>query len=240
MLVGVVDNTKELESILEPIYSSEEESAEEAERREEKQAKAQIDLAILEQRQADYEQLHESGTDINLLSEAFRNRAANSKAGKLLSLSLEVIAYRHDAEQRLHPLSGGSWKFIWQSATDTFHTTIRALAATSLPIERLNTFNDQRLQRCSLACNELGSINFKGKGLATSLAALKSLSVSLSDRLIFTSRLDAERSHNPGEELDDDLSDERRDIKDIRAEMTGDVNFIGIAKLLQVSSQLEE
>jgi hypothetical protein len=181
-----------------------------------------------------------SGTDISLLSEAFRNIAANNKAGKLLSLSLEVIVYRQDAEQRLHPLSGGSWKFIWQSAADTFHTTMHALAATSLPIERLNIFNDQRLQRCSQVCNELSSIAFKDKGLATSLAALKSLSVSLSDRVIFTSRLDAERSHDPAEELDDDLFHERRDMEDMRAEMTAEVNFIGIAKLLQVSSQLEE
>jgi hypothetical protein len=151
-----------------------------------------------------------------------------------------VTAYRQDAEQSLHPLNGGRWKFIWQSAADTFHTTIRALTATSLPIEKLNIFNDQHLQRCSLACNELGSIDFEDKGLATSLAALKSLSVSLSDRVIFTSRLDAERSHDPAEELDGDLSDERRNIEDIRAEMTAEVNFLGIAKLLQVSSQLEE
>jgi len=240
VLVGVVNNTKQLVSILESKYSSEEESDEEAERREEKQAKAQQDLEILEQRQTEYEQLHESGTDISLLSEAFRNIAANDKAGKLLSLSLEVIVYRQDAEQRVHPLIGGSWKFIWQSAADTFHTTIRALAASSLPIERLYIFNDQRLQRCSLACDELGSIDFTDKGLATSLAALKSLSVSLSDRVIFRSRLDAERSHDPAEELDDDLPNEQRDIEDIRAEMTAEVNFIGIAKLLQVSSQLEE
>jgi DnaJ-domain-containing protein 1 len=237
VLVGVVNNTQQLRSILEPEYSSsEEESDEEVERREENQAKAQQDLDILEQRQTEYEQLHESGTDISLLSEAFRNIAANGKTGKLLSLSLEVIVYRQDAEQRVHPLSGGSWKFIWQSAANTFHTTIRALAASSLPIERLNIFNDQRLQRCSLACHELGSTDFTDKGLATSLAALKSLSISLSDRDIFRSRLDAER-YDPVEELDEDLTNEQRDIE---AEMTAEVNFIGIAKLLQVGSQLEE
>lgn len=236
MLVGVVNNTKQLESILEPIYSSDGE----AERGEERQAKTQQGLEILEQRQNEYEQLHESGTYIILLSEAFRNIAANSKAGKLLSLSLEVIVYRQDAKQRLHPLSGGSWKFIWQAAADTFHTTIRALSATSLPIEKLNILNEQRLQRCSLACNQLGNIDFKEKGLATSLAALKSLSISLSDRVIFTSRVDAERSHDPAEELDDDLFHELRDIEDIRAEMTAEANFIGITKLLQVCSQLEE
>jgi hypothetical protein len=85
--------------------------------------------------------------DVSLLSEAFRNIAANSRTGrllslsrfifrsrfkndndwkdgearsllpnpdfiadlKLLSLSLEVVVYREDAEKRLSPLAGGGW-----------------------------------------------------------------------------------------------------------------------------------
>jgi hypothetical protein len=35
----------------------------------------------------------------------------------------------------------------------TFHTAIRSLALSQLPIEKLNIFNDRRLQSCSLACN---------------------------------------------------------------------------------------
>ena len=116
--------------------------------------------------------------DVSLLSEAFSSIVANRKTGKPLSLSLEVVVYRQDAEQRLPPLAGGSWRFIWQSAADIFHTTIRSLAASNLPIEKLNIFNDRQLQRCSLACNELGSIYFEHKRLAISLSTLKSLSVS--------------------------------------------------------------
>jgi hypothetical protein len=125
--------------------------------------------------------LHASGTDVSLLSEAFRNIVANSRTGKLLSLSLEVVVYRDDAEQRLPPLEGGGWRFIWQSAADTFHTALRSLAASNLLIEKLNIFNDRQLQRCSLPFNEVGSIDFEHKGLATSLASLKSLSVSFSE-----------------------------------------------------------
>jgi hypothetical protein len=58
------------------------------------------------------------------------------------------------------------------------------------------------LQRCSLACNELSSIDFKHKGLAISLSTLKSLSVSFSDRIIFYSKQNVERSDDPAEEMD--------------------------------------
>jgi hypothetical protein len=50
-----------------------------------------------------------------------------------------------------------------------------------MPTERLNIFNDRRLKRCSLACNELGSVDFKQKRLAILLASMKSLSASVSD-----------------------------------------------------------
>jgi hypothetical protein len=126
--------------------------------------------------------------DVSLLSEAFRNIAANSTTGRLLSLSLEVVVYREDAEKRLSPLAGGGWRFIWECAADTFHIGFGSLTASNMPIERLNIFNDRRLQRCSLACNELGSVDFKQKGLAISLASMKLLSVSVSDRVVFQSK----------------------------------------------------
>ena len=236
VLVGVVNNTKALEYILEEESYLEEEGK----GNREKQIKAQQDLEILEQRQTDYEQLHGSGTDVSLLSEAFSNIVANSKTGKLLSLSIEVAVYREDAEKRLPPLAGGSWRFIWQSAADTFHIALRSLAASNLLIEKLSIFNDRQLQRCSLACDELGSIDFEHKGLAISLASLKSLSVSISDRVIFHSKKDAERSDDPADEIDWDESDEERDIDDVKAEAADRGNFIGLAKLLQLSSQLED
>jgi hypothetical protein len=95
---------------LEYILGEVDEEEEEPNRK--KQIKAEQDIEILEQRQTDYKQLHESGTDVSLLSEAFSNIVANSKTRQLLALSLEVVVYREDAEQRLPPLAGGSWRFI--------------------------------------------------------------------------------------------------------------------------------
>jgi hypothetical protein len=240
VLVGVVNNTKALEYIV----GEEPESDLEEEGNGKKLAKAEQDLEILEQQQTDYEKLHESGTDVSLLSKAFSNIAANSKTGRLLTMSLEVVVYREDAERRLPPLAGGSWRFIWKCAADTFHTAFRSLAASNMQIEKLNIFNDRRLQRCSLACYELGSVDFKHKGLAISLASLKSLSLSVSDRVIFQSKKDAERSHDPAEDIDsidwETSDDEARGIADMRAEAADECNFIGLANLLQLSGKLED
>ena len=126
--------------------------------------KAQQDLDILKQRQIEFQQMHVSGTDVSLISEAFRNIAANGRMGRLLSLSLEVVVYSVDGEQRFRPPVRGDWGLIWKSTTQTFHTAIRSLALSLLPIEKLNIFNDRRLQVCSLGCNELGRIDFEHKG----------------------------------------------------------------------------
>jgi hypothetical protein len=141
VLVGVVNNTKALQAILDEESDSEKEDDGDSERN----IKAEQDLEILQQRQTDYEQLHESGTDVSLLSEAFGNIAANTKTGKLLSLSLEVVVYYEDAEKINPPFVNSSWRFIWQSAANTFHTAIRSLAASKLPIEKFNIFNSRGL-----------------------------------------------------------------------------------------------
>jgi hypothetical protein len=166
---------------------------------------------------------------------------ANGKAGKLLSLSLEVVVYREDNEKRLPPLGRSCWRLIWQSAAETFHTAIRSLAASSLPIEKLNIFNNRQLQRCSLASNELGRIDFEHNGLAVSLASLKSLSVSFSGKVIFNSKADAKRSDDPAEKIDKSYWGlKTRPINDIKAEVADEINFIGLAKILKLCSQLEE
>jgi hypothetical protein len=259
-LVGVVNNLKLLECILKELAGSEEESGSEDESdseaecgseeeadpeneimgKREGRRRAYQDLEILKQRRADYETLHESGNDVTLLSSAFRNILMNSPHGRLLSLSLEVVVYREDAETRIPPLARSGWTFIWQSAADTFHTAFRSLAASKLPIQKLNIFNDRRLQRCSLASDELGKIDFDDKGLALSLGSLKSLSLSISERIVFRSRRDAEDSYDQADERGWDLSGEERDDEDIRAEEADERNFIGLAKLLQLTSGLQE
>jgi hypothetical protein len=105
VLVGVVYNTEALEWKLREHNSGEDSAGEMGFRFISEEAKR--NLEILKQRRMDYEQLHTSGIDVVLLSEAFSNIIANSNTRKLLSLSLEVVVYRDDIEHRLAPLDGG-------------------------------------------------------------------------------------------------------------------------------------
>jgi hypothetical protein len=76
----------------------------------------------------------ESGTDVRLLTKAFGNLIANGRSLGLRPLSLKVVVYRVDAEQRLHPDRGGSWRLIWRAAGDTFYTALGTLAASRMPV----------------------------------------------------------------------------------------------------------
>jgi len=246
VVVGIVYNTKLLESKVRKLmkqFESEDEVEEEDsenESKEEEISKAEEDIRILQQRQNDYTQFHESGMDVKLLSEAFSNIMANSKNKRLPSLSLEVVVYREDSEQRILPLAGGSWKFIWKSAAVTFHTTMRALATSGLLVDQLNIYNDPKLQRCSLACDELAILESVPHDLVTPLASLKSLSLSFSEQIFFYSKRDAERSQDPTEVIDWAESDVEKNSDEEEAEAADERNYIGIAKLLQLTHQLEE
>jgi hypothetical protein len=115
------------------------------------------------------------------------------------------------------------------------------LSASSLPIEKFNIFNNRQLQHCSLASDEPGSFNFEHKGLALSLAALESLSLSYSGKVIFDSKADAKRSSDPAEEIDKDYWQiKSRPIKAIKAEAAEEGRSIGLAKISKLCSQLEE
>jgi hypothetical protein len=117
-----------------------------------------------------------------------------------------------------------------------------------LPIEKLNIFNDRQLQGCSLACNELGRINFEHKGLAISLALLKSLSVSFSDTVIYRSTRNAGLLYDPTEEVNWEIDTEARGGDDSEAsdgdgsiaDAEDEHKFMGLAKLLKLSCQLED
>jgi hypothetical protein len=115
-------------------------------------------------------------TELNLLTQAFNGIAANGRSGALLSLSLEVAVVPDSTEERILPVAAatGGWRLVWESAAQTFHTTIRALAASRLPLEKLDVFNNRQLQSCSIASDELCRMDFLNKGLAISLSSLKS------------------------------------------------------------------
>lgn len=171
-------------------------------------------------------------TELDLLSQAFNGIATNMKSGELLSLSLEVAVVQDDAEQRLLPaaVARGEWKFVWQSAAQTFHTTLLALTASRLPLEKLDVFNDRQSQSCSLACDELGRIDFQDKGLAISLSSLKSLSISLSDRIIEDLPTASTYSSQPPTE---------KDIRKVKMKATAQSNFVGLAEFLQLARLLD-
>lgn len=108
-LVGIVNNTAELESIVREWMSPksvnsnvkfEEQNAE--------MAKNKQDLDILRQRQAEQGRLYESGRALSLLRDAFCNIATNSKTGKLPKLSLQTAVFRLDCQQRLSPAASGA------------------------------------------------------------------------------------------------------------------------------------
>ncbi|KAL3436840.1 hypothetical protein BDV09DRAFT_193696 [Aspergillus tetrazonus] len=215
VLVGVVDNTKWLAKRLK---DSTNEGTENTPIRPEEQAKAQLDLNVLMQRQILSERMRESGTDVRLLTKAFSNLIADGRSPGLQSLSLQVVVYRVDAEQIVPPDTGGSWMLIWRAAGDAFHSALGALAASRMPAERLDIYNSQ--QCCSLACTELSAIGFEGKGLATSLASLKTLSISYSDRIINVRNEDIGDTGDSADEIDHDASavDDFRDADDIEVE----------------------
>lgn len=226
VLVGVMYNTKLLNAIVS--YGRQDT---------EQQAKALHNLGVLMQLQADHKEFHETGMDIRLLSEAFGNLMANSKDGKLRSLSLAVVVYREDAEQRLSPATGGGWKLIWQAAADTTHTALRSLKTGGLPVQKLNMYNHE--DRCSLACDELSELDFESEGLATSLASLKALSVSFSDKIIEITKGNIGDTGDSADEVDWDAANDERTISDIESEAGDMTNFIGLCHLLRRSSQLE-
>lgn len=202
-------------------------------------------LERVEQRRLDFERLHESGTDVKLLSEAFSNIVANSRTGNLLSLSLEmgidqdILLYGKSIDAPCFLQCG--LKHLWQRMTDTFHATLRSLAISNISMERLQLFNTHGAENYSLACNELGNMNLDK--LATSLASLKSLSVSFSDMIVDE---ESTRGREGGDTDADDIDEKneegcgRRDLADsrgIRASETS--HYMGLAKLLRLTSHLQ-
>jgi hypothetical protein len=65
------------------------------------------------------------------------------------------------------------------------------------------------------------------------------MSLSISDKIIPFSKRNAEQLYDPTEERDWDMSDDERNFDDVIAEASDEGNFGGLAKLLQLSSQLE-
>lgn len=245
-LVGIANNPKGLESILQektrpvverngPMFMSTGERCSE-----EELVKAERDLHTINRRREEQQQLREHGRDVELLGEAFANIAAHGKSGGLYSLSLEVAMYRDDADEPKRPTSGLGWKYVWQAAADSYKAAMPALAGSGLQVLRLNLFNSEGFIRCSIASNELSILDFEDPGLQTCLRSIKSLSISLSDRIIDETDHDAKRTGDPGDEVDWSIAPKPRAIEELRAEAADEKNFSGLARLVSLCSNLEE
>ncbi|KMK58680.1 F-box domain-containing protein [Aspergillus fumigatus Z5] len=198
------------------------------------------DLAILQQRRQDYEQLLESGKIVQLLSQAFKYLATNSAERKLQSLSLEVTVYRQDAEREVTPLAGSSWRLVWQTTAETFRIVLAALQKSLLAVDYLNVFNGSYMQRCSLESRELSQIDYHNERLSKVLGALKALSLSVSDRILWLTPQDAQRSSDGSADVIDWSDDEHdRRIDKAAAETQDENNFVGLARILDLCHELK-
>ncbi|KAK7920447.1 hypothetical protein PG985_008469 [Apiospora marii] len=217
-LVGVVNNTKRLEANV---------------RRWPGDAESQRHLEILQERQREYEQSRDSGQIVQLLSNAFKNIAANTAAGRLHSLSLAVTVYRHDADHELPPIDGGSWRLIWQSAAETFRIVFAALRESQLQLDELNLYHGPQLQRCSMAVDELGSVSHSDPKLSRTLGSVRSLSNSVSDRILDLAR-EEQVSGDSADEISNYSTDSDEDLRgeEIMIKAHDPNNFTGLADLI--------
>jgi hypothetical protein len=90
-----------------------------------------------------------------------------------------------------------------------------------------------------VACNELSAVNFQFNALATTLASLKSLAVSFSDRVINERTEDLGLTGDSADEWEDDWEDELREPEDIEHEVYQKSTFSGLPALLQRCRGLE-
>ncbi|KFY79367.1 hypothetical protein V499_01631 [Pseudogymnoascus sp. VKM F-103] len=175
----------------------------------------------------------------SLLSQSFIALKRNGPTRRLASLSLEV-AVPPDLKARLQPADARAeydWRPVSEAAVDTFHTTFRALATSQLRTESLNMFNGPGQQRCSLPCNALSKVDWDDEGLTESLSSMRSLSISLSNRVskfdededghVITDNRTTRRSRrNHHNEEDVSIAQDER-------------NFTGLASLFQLLKNLK-
>lgn len=245
-LVGIANNPKGLESILRrgaktitewkgPMFFSTERKCST-----EELAKVELDLQTINRRREEDAELRQTGQDVALLRKAFANLAASNKDRLLHSLSLEVVVYRDDTETRQRPIVGGGWKHIFQAATDAFKTVMPALVGSGLQVQRMNILNADDLLRCSIPSNELSTLDFDDPDIQSALKPIKSLSISLSDRIIDETDLSVARTGDPGDDIDWSVPAKKRDLDELRAEAADESNFFGLAKIVSLCSNLEE
>lgn len=106
-----------------------------------------------------------------------------------------------------------------------------------ITVQRLDVYNS--IERCSLACNVPSTVNFEFNAVATSLASLKTLAVSFSDRVINPWTEDFGLTGDAADGWDEHWEDELREKEDIEQEVYQDSTFCGLPALIKRCRGLE-
>ncbi|KAF9886730.1 hypothetical protein FE257_011107 [Aspergillus nanangensis] len=183
------------------------------------------DAVILQERQRDYEHLRDTGEIVRLLNGAFTN------IGTLHSLCLEVTVSHPDGIHESPPILLGNWRHTWQIAAETFRLVFAALQNSQLRLETLNVFNGAHMQRCSIASDELSGVEYRVAGVDKTLGSLKSLSISVSQRVIEATVQPEPPSDGSAGEIHW-FDREERASDDIQAEAQDERNFTGLSELI--------
>jgi len=115
------------------------------------------------------------------LTQAFNNLRLNAPLKSLRSLDLRIrIAGPHGKGQVVTTRRLDDWRLVWYAAARLFEVVMGALTESLLPVNKLNIFGSVNL--CSLASDQIGLL-LDCKDLSVSLAHLKELRLSVSDRV---------------------------------------------------------
>ena len=142
---------------------------------------AQQDLQRLKELKTNLYEFHDSGEDVEMLTQVFEALAAYGRYGTLRSLTLEVVVLSESATLRQQPIESGNCKIdVWRAGEAIFRLTVEALSRSGLQLDRLNVMTDQ--QHCSLSWSALDCITqCSSDRLSRSLASLGSLQLSLAE-----------------------------------------------------------
>lgn len=196
------------------------------------------DLHKLRQLQSEHSDFIERKEDVALLRQALTNLSTHGVTFR--SISTHVAVYRIDAITPIRPLYGGGWRHIWKAAAEGVKCLFESLANSGLCVEELDLFSSSEMQRCSLACDQLSSIDFDSASMRSCLENVQVLSMSISDKVIRKSQ------REPTDFEDYSVTNELesfgrfRSSEDILEEASAESSFSGLSSMLRHCHQLQD
>ncbi|EXA36164.1 hypothetical protein FOVG_13262 [Fusarium oxysporum f. sp. pisi HDV247] len=177
---------------------------------------------------------------ISLLTKAF-TALAKGAGNPLCIVALRIHAEgrpKHQIQIRSELEERSTMRSTWQCSNDTFFVAMQSLAAAKLQIQCLNLFHDADMKLFALASDQLNLIDWDSPDIAHVLATVTSLNTIISTR-VFVSR---ERGDDWSEVGYTDWLEKVTDwtAPQIRAEAENEINFTGLARLVQKCPQLPD